>query len=173
MILSVEDLKARVDCGSLSDVQIADRLAAIEELIRSYTNNNYQNRHVRFEASSVGFTLAGTSSFLSPGDTVQISASGVNDGIYVVALIGEDSITVDRPLKATDFNLVTLIEYPDAVRQCAIDLFAWRLSMADKVGIKSETLSRHSVSYEDSQALYMGYPTGILKGLNLYKKVRC
>jgi len=45
--------------------------------------------------------------------------------------------------------------------------------MGDKVGIKSETISRHSVTYEDSATLYMGYPVGILNGLNLYKKARC
>jgi hypothetical protein len=45
--------------------------------------------------------------------------------------------------------------------------------MGEKVGIKSETISRHSVTYEDSGNLFMGYPVGILNGLTLHKKARC
>ena len=72
---------------------------------------------------------------------------------------------------------MTKIEYPKDVIQCAIDLFEWKRNFGDKIGIKSEseTLSRHSesVTYEDSTALFMGYPLGILKGLSLHKKARC
>ena len=68
---------------------------------------------------------------------------------------------------------VCLLEYPADVIKCAVDLFKWKQDMGENVGIKSETISRHSVTYEDSATLFMGYPVGILNGLNLYKKARC
>jgi hypothetical protein len=107
------------------------------------------------------------------GDTVQISGSGVNEGLYVVRTIGDDHIELDKPLMPVCMNLVTKISYPADVIQCAVDLYKWKQTMGDKVGVKSETLSRHSVTYEDSATLFMGYPVGILNGLKLHRKARC
>lgn len=176
MILSVEELKNSVDCGDVSDAVLVSRLEAIEQVIRSYTHNNFQNRAVRFEASSEGTRLNGTSPFLKLNDTIQISLSGVNDGLYTVVEIGEDFITLDREMFTVGKNRVTKVEYPADVIQCAIDLFQWKQEFGTKVGIKSEseTLSRHSesVTYEDSSTLFMGYPVGILNGLALHMKAR-
>lgn len=173
MIITVEDLKKQIDCGDATDELITTRLKAIESTIRAYTNNNFQNRAIRFAGRSDGQCVYGDSRFLEIGDTVQISASGVNDGLYVVNYVDTDGIQVDQTLKTTEKNLVTKIQYPPDVIQCAVDLFKWKMSMGTKVGIKSETISRHSVTYEDSATLFMGYPVGILKGLNLYMKARC
>ena len=173
MIISVADIRNRIDCGSATDEQITSKLDAIEGVIRQYTNNNFQQRTVRFVAKSEDEYLYGTPRFFAVDDTIQISGSGVNDGLYVVNSVDDDYIEVDRPLMPVDYNLVTKIKYPADVIQCAVDLFKWKQNMGEKVGIKSETISRHSVTYEDSSSLYMGYPTGILMGLNLYKKARC
>lgn len=40
--------------------------------------------HVRFVTNSLGDRLFGTSDFLKVGDTVQISQSKVNDGLYTI-----------------------------------------------------------------------------------------
>jgi hypothetical protein len=48
----------------------------------------------------------------------------------------------------------------------------WEVNFRGKVGVKSETLSRHSITYEDSSALFKGYPKGILSALSNYKKMR-
>ncbi len=173
MIISVIDLRNQIDCGNATDEQITAKLEAIESVIRAYTNNNFQQREVRFAGRSNDTTVFGSSEFLSVNDTVQISGSGVNDGLYVVIYVGTDSIELDRPLMTADYNLVTKIKYPADVIQCAIDMYKWKQNMGEKVGIKSETISRHSVTYEDSATLHMGYPLGILNGLNLYKKARC
>ena len=117
--------------------------------------------------------MYGSPRFFSVGDTVQISGSVVNDGLYVVVSVSEDRLELDKPLFEVSYNLVTKIQYPADVIQCAIDLYKWKQTMGDKVGVKSETLSRHSVTYEDSATLFMGYPVGILKGLSLYRKARC
>ena len=173
MIISVEDLKKQVDCGTASDDVISGRLGAIEAVIRAYTNNNFQQRAVRFMGSSSGMILNGDPQHFAVGDTVQISGNGLNDGLYQVTDVGADYIQVDKYLLDTFANLVTKVQYPADVVQCAVDLFKWKQTMGDKVGIKSETLSRHSVSYEDSATLFMGYPVGILNGLKLHKKARC
>lgn len=173
MIISVGDLRSQVDCGNATDDQLIKvKLEAIESVIRAYTANNFQQTAIRFEGDSEGQNVYGDPQFFKVGDTVQISASGVNDGLYVVEEVALDYIKLDRELYPAKFNRVTKIKYPADVVQCAVDLFAWKQKMGDKVGIKSETLSRHSVTYEDSATLYMGYPTGILKGLNLYRKAR-
>ncbi len=177
MIISVDKLKLTIECADMSDVKIISWLKSIESTIRAFTQNNFQNRNIRFraESSSNGY-LFGDSPFLRVGDTVQISKSGVNDGIYTVVDISEGQTMLDREIFPVPSNLVTKIEYPDDVIQCAVDLFEWKKDFGGKVGIKSEseTLSRHSesVTYEDSSTLFMGYPTGILKGLSLYCKAR-
>lgn len=177
MIITVEEVRTKVDCRQMYDDEIKSKLGAIEEIIRKYTHNNFQNRNIRFCGESVnGNQLNIKSNFIRVNDTVQISQSMVNDGIYKVIAVEDDCIIVDGELYDVPFNRVTKVEYPEAVIQCAVTLFKWELEFGSKIGIKSEseTLSRHSetVTYEDSATLFMGYPTGILNGLSLYKKAR-
>lgn len=173
MIITVSDLRNQIDCGNATDEQIAVKLEAIESVIRAYTNNNFQQRGIRFIGRSEGQSVYGSSEFFAVDDTVQISGSQVNDGLYVVTVADPSYIELDKPLMTVERNMVTKIKYPADVIQCAVDMYRWKQNMGDKVGIKSETISRHSVTYEDSATLYMGYPLGILNGLNLYKKARC
>lgn len=173
MIISVEDLKKRTNCGTVADDLIAARLEAIEAVIRAYTNNNFQQRGIRFAGYSDESSVYGSPQYFTVGDTVQISESCVNDGLYVIVAIDDASIKLNRPVMAAKHNLVTKVKYPSDVVQCAVDLYRWKQTTGDKVGIKSETLSRHSVTYEDSATLYMGYPVGILNGLKLHRKARC
>jgi len=173
MIITVENLKELIDCGTATDKQITTNLEAIEAVIRAYTNNNFQLRGVRFVGRSENMVVYGSPQYFAVGDTVQISGSCVNDGLYTVTAVGDDFIEVDKELMPVEFNLVTKIHYPADVIQCAVDLYKWKQDMGDKVGVKSETLSRHSVTYEDSATLFMGYPVGILNGLSLHNKARC
>lgn len=173
MIISVAELKKQVNCGTDTDDLITTKLKAIEAVIRAYTHNNFQQRMVRFAGRSSGMNVYGEPQYMSIGDTVQISGSGVNDGLYQITDVTSDHIQLDQFVKTVDFNLVTKISYPADVIQCAVDLYRWKQNNGDKVGIKSETISRHSVTYEDSATLFMGYPVGILNGLNLHMKARC
>ena len=178
MILTVEEVRTQVECRQMYDDEIKSKLGAIEEIIRKYTNNNFQNKYIRFCSASVnGNQLENKTGYLKVNDTIQITQSKVNDGIYSIIAIDDDFITVDGELFDVPVNRVTKVEYPEAVKQCAVTLFKWELEFGSKIGIKSEseTLSRHSetVTYEDSATLFMGYPTGILNGLSLYKKARC
>ena len=173
MIISIEELKNRIEGITDADNLITAKLEAIESIIRKYTNNNFQVRDIRFFGKSKDKSVYGSPRFFAVGDTVQISGSGVNDRLYTVVFVDDERIDLDKSLFEADYNLVTKVKYPADVIQCACDLYDWKKKHGDKVGVKSETLSRHSVTYEDSATLFMGYPVGILKGLSLYRKARC
>lgn len=174
MIIAVDELMKLPEFAGQSEPVIADKLKAVELAIRAYTNNNFQNRYVRFHAESLGNRLFGTSDFLKVGDTVQISQSDVNDGLYVVTEITDEYICVDAELFSVPMNLVTKIEYPADIRAGVIDLMKWEIANRQKVGIKSETLSRHSVTYydQDTNNQVMGYPVSLLGFLKPYMKAR-
>ena len=174
MILSVEELMKLPEFKNKDADILKKKLDALEIIVRKYTNNNFQNRNIRFLADSVGTILNGSSPFLKVGDTIQVSESKVNDGLYVVQGVGELSVVVDRNLFTVDHNLVTKVEYPIDVQMGVINLMKWESTKRDKVGIKSETLSRHSVTYYDQDAnnQVMGYPVTLLGFLEPYKKAR-
>lgn len=175
MILSVEEAKSFLpELSTMSDDLLKQKLGAVEVMVRKYTNNNFQNRNIRFLADSVGTILNGSSPFLMEGDTIQVSDSRVNDGLYVLKSVSDDSVVVDRPMFTVERNLVTKVEYPSDVKMGVVNLMKWDFNNRDKVGIKSETISRHSVTYADldnsNQA--MGYPVSLLGFLEPYKKAR-
>ena len=84
MILAVDDVMKLPEFAVQNEKVIEEKLNAAELMIRAYTNNNFQNRFVRFTADSLGNRLLRTSDFLKVGDTVQISQSMVNDGLYTI-----------------------------------------------------------------------------------------
>ena len=174
MIVAVENVMKLPEFVGQTESVIAEKLEAIELLIRAYTNNNFQNRYVRFAAASLGNRLLGASDFLKVGDTVQISQSQVNDGLYAITELGDDFIRVDRELYRVDSNLVTKVEYPADVKSGVIDLLKWEIANRSKAGIQSETLSRHSVTYfnQDANNQVMGYPVSLLGFLKPYIKAR-
>lgn len=174
MIVAVDEVMKLPEFANQTESVIADKLKAVELSIRAYTNNNFQNRYVRFLAESLGKRLMGVSDFLKVGDTVQISQSNVNDGLYTITEISDTFIRVDGNLYRYPDNLVTKVEYPADIKAGVIDLMKWEVKNRQKVGIKSETLSRHSVSYYDQDAnnQVMGYPVALLGFLKPYIKAR-
>lgn len=180
MIISVEEIMKNPEFKGQDENMMKMRLDALELMIRKYTNNNFQNRSVRFLASSTlssdGCYLNNVSSFLAVGDTVQVTESEVNDGLYVVEEIDADEkrIKVDKHLYAVKKNLVTKVEYPEDIKMGVYNLMKWEVNNREKVGIKSESLSRHSVTYYDQDVnnQVMGYPVSLLGFLDPYKKAR-
>ena len=69
---------------------------------------------------------------------------------------------------------MTKVVYPEDIKVGIINLLKYEVEMRDKVGIKSETISRHSVTYFDSDAnnQVMGYPVSLLGFLKPYMKAR-
>lgn len=173
MIISIEQAKALIDLADWKDEKIEMKLKAVEQTIRAYTNNNFQVRGYRVQASITDGVLVSESPIpFSIGDTIQISESRLNSGLYTILATEDTTFTVSEELKNEDAVLVTKIVYPADVVDCCLNLLEWSKNYGGKVGIKSETISRHSVTYEDSATLFMGFPIGILNGLKLYKKAR-
>ena len=173
MIISVDKAKEEIVFNGWTDAKIKRKLNAIEETIRKYTNNNFQDRDYRRTADIVGgsFYVEALTPF-EVDDTVMISESKLNKGLFTVQTVDDADFTVQETVKDEKDVLVTKVVYPEAVIDCCIELLEWEVKHRDKIGIKSETLSRHSVTYEDSSTMFMGYPVGILNGLKLYKKAR-
>lgn len=177
MIISVEKAKQMIDVSGWTDERLERKLKAIEATIRKYTNNNFQKRAFRKTADIVGslFVVEVLSPFFI-GDTIQISESAFNEGLYTVTSASDATFTVAESVTDEKDVLVTKVEYPEDVIDCALNLLEWDRDFRSKVGIKSEskTLSRHSesVTYEDSASMFNGYPVGILNALNLHKKAR-
>jgi len=187
MIITVEELKKTSEYSDVDDDVCEALINAMEVAIRKITNNKFQNTAVRFTASSNDDVINGVSTFLKVGDTIEISQSDVNDGLYVVTAIDTDAgtTTVDSDLYAVEENLVTKIEYPLDVKYGFLNLLKYIKRMEDlydsiveKIGISSETISRHSVSYDTgNMLLYLtgdlsAIPDTVLGFLNRYKKAR-
>lgn len=173
MIIALDIYKQLVPNDQQNDQVLEMKLQALELMVRKYTNNNFQNRNVRFECASNIQILDIQTPFLKVGDTVQISQSLYNDGLYVVNDTS-NGITLDKPLFDEGKMLVTKIEYPSDVVMGVVELMKWEMNNRSKVGIASETISRHSVTYfnMDGDNSIMGYPKSLMDFLRPYIKAR-
>ena len=173
MIVSLEKLKQQVQ-NTLPDDVLEEKLKALEQMVRNSTNNHFQVRARRAECMIAAGKLYMLHPLFSVGDTVEISESLYNNGVYTVTSVDDKVVTLSEDLMDEEHALVTLVRYPADVQQGVIRLIKWEIENGDKVGIASETISRHSVTYFDMTGdnSTMGYPkalTGFLRG---YKKAR-
>lgn len=173
MILSIEEIKQMPKFADYTMTELQREMDAIEQAIRSYTNNNFQDQRKRVECATKGGVLQGASPYLKTGDTVEISKSN-NAGLYVLAQVGDTMTVYSGALFDEPYNLVTKVEYPADVVAGALRLLDWKLTQSDKVGVQSESISRHSVTYVnyDGTNSIMGYPQSLFGFLKPYKKVR-
>lgn len=107
MIMSVDELKMHIDTGDMDDTSISEQLKSIENVIRTYCNNNFQNRNVRFVARSEDGILNNSSNYIRIGDTIQITQSEVNDGLYTVVDVQGGYTSLDTELFDVPFNRVS------------------------------------------------------------------
>lgn len=175
MLISAGDLKDRYPkFEDIDDDLITRRLGVIESIIRKHTNNNFQNRLVRFNASVEKGVIKGTSPHLKQLDTIEIS-DGINKGLYTVIGLSNEVKTIE-PLYDYPNQLITKIEYPIDVIEGAIDLLDWELLKQGKelTGVASESISRHNVSYvqRTNDNTVNGYPIELFNFCNEYKKAR-
>lgn len=176
MIMTVDELKKYVDTKEKAPVLEA-KLQALELLIRKYTNNNFQDRNRRFVApvdAATGFQYV--SELFKVGDTIQVSESHYNDGLYTIKAVDMDNghIEVNEELVSESVAMVTKIVYPMDIKLGVANMLSWDLNNRDKVGVQSETISRHSVTYfnMDGDNSLMGYPKSLLGFLRPYMKAR-
>ena len=174
MIISVEELRQHVTTDK-TDSELEMMLQALEQAIRKYTNNNFQHTGYRREADIVGGCLIVESvNPFAVGDTVQISESQFSNGIYTVALSEDSVLALNESVPDEDRVLLTKVVYPADVKMGAVNMLKWDLENRGKVGIQSETISRHSVTYfnMDGANSVIGYPKSLLGFLKPYRKAR-
>lgn len=170
MIVTLEDLKGVSELSNIPDEQLITMSEGIEDFIRQHTNNNFINRNVTFNTPSNNGKLDMVSPMFKVGDTVLISKSTYNDGVYVIENMDG---TLNESLFDSKDNKVTLVQYPKAVKSGVIKLLKYDVQMADKVGISSESISRHSVTYSQPQTdAINGYPSYLMSFLKPYMKAR-
>lgn len=178
MIVTLEKAKALLGLDSSKDAYLASKLESLEVMIRNLTNNKFLDLKVRVKD---GFTFEGNKiigtgfDLFRVDNTIEIVDSLLNDGLYSVVSADNNSITVDRDLESEQsYAMITKINYPYDIVDGVIKLIQYDLKMGDKIGIKEESISRHSVSYYDvtSSESVEGYPATLMKFLDKYKKLR-
>lgn len=176
MIMTVAEIRQFVETEE-SDQVLEAKLQALELLIRAYTNNNFQVRAFRAVAVSMPehqLLCNGKVPFVI-GDTLQITESDfMPDCLVTVNDVSDGTIMVNENLYEESGVVITKVKYPQDVKMGVANLLKWELDNRDKVGIASETISRHSVTYFNMDAgnTVMGYPASLLGFLKPYKKAR-
>lgn len=170
MIITVEELQAISELSAISSDQLLVMSNSIEDFIRQYTNNNFTVRGITYNTPVIDGKLGTVSSAFNVDDTVLISNSLYNNGVYVIGALDG---TLNEELFDEDNVKVTLIKYPASIKFGVIKLMQYDVKMNDKLGIASESISRHSVSYaQPSSDSIGGYPSHLMSFLKPYMKAR-
>lgn len=177
MIISVEELKQFINTDKADSV-LEMKLQALEQSIRKYTNNRFhQKPYSRIKADVIaGIFVTDDVLPFRVGDTVQVSqgADATDCGIYTIAEIDGQTFTVKEDISDMAQVTVNKVSYGIDVKMGVIKIMEWDLKNGHKVGVQSETLSRHSVTYfnMDGDNSLMGYPKSLLGFLKPYMKAR-
>lgn len=176
MIMTVPELRRFVETDT-EDRALEAMLQALELSIRAYTNNNFQLRAFRAVAVATDDNklLCNATAPFRVGDTLQITESDLMpDCLVTVTAVSENEITVNEPLFDESGVVITKIKYPQDVKMGVVNLIKWELNNRDKVGVASESISRHSVTFFDmgKDNSSMGFPVSLLGFLKPYKKAR-
>lgn len=156
-------------------------LDAFEAAIRQLTNNNFQNTKIRYTGlmfeEPATIKLGAKAFGLQGGDTVQVSESIYNDGLFTIKSVMDDVIEVADVefFELTNTKaFITKVEYPADIRKGVKAMIAYDKKMARNIGTKSETISRMSVTYYDvtSAESVSGYPATVMSFIDKYNKMR-
>lgn len=174
MIITVEELRQYISTDE-GDQALEARLQALELLIRGYTNNNFQVRGTGRIADVVGgqFTVEALNPY-EVGDTLHISGSDKNDGLYTVKSTDDHTFRVNEKTRDEIDVFVTMVEYPADVKIGVVEMLKYDLEKREKAGVQSETISRHSITYQalDANNSVEGYPLHLMGFLKRHMKAR-
>lgn len=175
MIITLEEAKKIFPSVSQED------LDGIEEAIRKLTNNPFQNINVR--AHHLTFSGSDTINTkealigLRQGETVQISNSKINDGLFVIEEIKDNKIIVEGEPQFFEIDceeaVLTKVEYPSDILLGVKKLLKYDAKMVTKMGLKSKTVSRMSETYFDQNSgdSINGYPATMMDFTKKYNRL--
>lgn len=176
MIMTVAEYREHVDTDAPDNV-IESRLKAIELFIRNHTHNNFQVKGTGRIADVVsGLFMVEALNPYKVGDTIHVSGSEKNDGLYTIKEADDHSFRVNEKTRDEIDIFVTLVDYPEDIKVGVRELMKYDLDNRKKAsaGIQSETISRHSVTYKvpDASDTVKGYPQHLMGFLEGYMKAR-
>lgn len=173
MIIALDEAK-KIDANIEQD-----DLDAFEQAVRALTSNNFQVKQIRHKIDFINnktITIDSTIEGVRPDDTIEVNYSKFNDGLYVIDSLNGSELTVDVELftETPKQAILTLVRYPADIKRGIKKLIEYDKKMAGKIGVKSETISRMSITYFDVNAADNtdGYPKSLLSFLDKYKKMR-
>lgn len=170
MIFTAEELSAISGKLNLDSAMLDMTLSGIEDFIRGYTNNSFTVRGITIYAPSLNGKLDKVSPTFKVGDTIQITDPACNAGVYVIKDLDG---TLDKELFDANSNKILIVKYPPAIKAGVMKLLQYSSRMDNKVGISSETLSRHSVSYAQPNSDSIGgYPAYLMTFLTPFMRAR-
>ncbi|HEL2218556.1 TPA: hypothetical protein TYI97_001125 [Streptococcus suis] len=152
----------------------------LETMVRKVTNNHFQLEkfrltHLSLEGSTIKVDK-GRLDIFREGDTVEINGTDFNDGLYVISGVSDGILSVNSTFipEYKKGAILTKISYPTDVIEGVKKLLAYDAKMTDKIGVKSESVARWSVTYYDVTASESqeGYAAVLLGFLSKYKKIR-
>lgn len=177
MIMSVAELREYINSAE-EDKALEAKLQALELLVRAHTNNNFQIRALRVKADAVSSEKQMLINEHIPfvvGDTLQISGSAyMLNELVTVKAVSDGVLTVNEPIEDEHGVVLTKVKYPKDVQMGVVNLLKWDIDNREKVGVSSETISRHSVTYFDltGDNSSMGYPKALMGFLKPYYRAR-
>ena len=194
MIATKAELKRLAMITTMTQDELIDQLMPIiEDDIRQYCNNGFQDKNVYIASNAISFThnagsadtinlASGSEGFIDAqfkaGQTVQVQGAYNNDNFFEVETVSSSVMTLyayaNRPyypvLVTEDedaFVWIYKVEYPPALKLVESQMLKYKLSSHD-YSVSSETVSRYSVSF--NQMTESGYPKAIMSGLNRFRR---
>lgn len=177
MIMTVAEFRLHVETDATDEV-LESRLKAVELFIRKHTNNSFQVKGTGIVADVIaGVFMSEALIPYETGDTIQISGSAKNDGLYTVKEVTDDTTFMVNEKTRDEIDMyITKVFYPADVKMGVVELLKYDLENRKKVsaGVQSETISRHSVTYKvpDASDTVKGYPQHLMGFLDGYMRAR-
>ena len=167
MICTLDEARAlKPELKEVEDALLSLQLSAAEELIRAYTGNRFHDRAALFAAEFDGEKLLGGQDLVSPGDTLELMRPA-GAALMEVTKVAEEGVYLSGMPRPALYR-VARVSYPAGVKAAALDLVCWKRRRLP--GVKSETLSRHAVSYGDNGRF--GCPAELLEPLRGWRRLR-
>ena len=168
-----------LDAKRLDKSITQDDLDALEQKIRKLTNNKFHHPHIKnHNLALLNSQIIAPDELIGfkKGDRVEIVGSKYNNGLYNVLDVDEHTLSVDtRFITEADRDiLVVKIDYPLDIATGLKEVIKYQSKMTNKVGVKTERVSRTSVTYFDVSSTdnVDGIPSSYWSFLYKYRKLR-
>ena len=201
MIMTIDELLERMDMTDAETLPSIEerknmerRLKALETKIRAITNNKFHwvgvqtEGYMDIDAMTKKITGPSFGPMFQPGDNIDIFQDEPSNGrlrpqvqnelgVFTIDEVGPHHITVKEPIRSMKiYGVAIMVNYPEDIKDGITNLFKYDQRMGSKIGIKSESISRYSVTYYDTNsqgsASLEGYPASLWDFIQKYQKLR-